>query len=167
LAPSGTKPVVGASNERGDKHPPEQERVPPLKPKTRADLAISDFGDELVVCEPSGQIHYMNPSAATVFRLCDGTGTPAELAADIADAYGLPAGQIESDVAELVRTFRRQGLLTFKPVTRRRPAHNDRDPEHDHEHEHDHDHQHDHEREHSEEPSDARKRIRREVPRSD
>ncbi len=121
-------------------------------------MVVADFGDELVVCEPNpghSQIHYLNPSAATVFRLCDGTGTPAELAADIADAYGLPVKQIERDVVRLVRTFRRQGLLTVKPVVRKRPD----------EHEHDHDHEHDHEQ--GDEVSDERHRIRREVPENE
>jgi hypothetical protein len=97
----------------------------------------------------------MNPSAATVFRLCDGTGTPIELAADIADVYGLPVKQVERDVVKLVRTFRRQGLLTVKPVVRKRPA--------DHEHEHEHDHEH----EHSDATPDERQRIRREVPENE
>jgi hypothetical protein len=131
-----------------------------LKPKTRDGLVIADFGEELVVCEPSpghSQIHYLNPSAATVFRLCDGTGTPAELAADIADAYGVPVKQLERDVVGLVRTFRRQGLLTFKPVVRKRPV----------EHDHDHDHGHQHEHEHSDATPDERQRIRREVPENE
>lgn len=131
--------------------------MPPLKPKTRAGLVVADFGEELVVCDPSPRhthVHYLNPSAATVFRLCDGTGTPAELAADIADAYGLPLEQIGRDVVELVRSFRRQGLLTFKPVVRRaRPDHNHND-NHDHNGNHD----------HNEGPPDERERIRREVP---
>jgi hypothetical protein len=132
--------------------------MPPLKPKTRAGLVVADFGDELVVCEPipgRSQIHYLNPSAATVFRLCDGTGTPAELAADIADAYGLRVGQIERDVVRLVRTFRRQGLLTAKPVVRKRAGEHAEDHEHEHEHAHD------------DATPDQRERIRLEVPENE
>jgi hypothetical protein len=135
---------------------PRKPRRDLLKPKTRPGLVVADFGEELVVCEPSpghSQIHYLNPSAATVFRLCDGTGTPTELAADIADAYGLPIKQVERDVVKLVRTFRRQGLLTVKPVVRKRPA--------------DHDHEHDHEHEHIDATPDERQRIRREVPENE
>jgi hypothetical protein len=133
--------------------------MPALKPKIREGLAIADFGQELVVsdCQHGhSHLHYLNPSATLVFRICDGTGSVPELAADIADLYGLPPGAVEPDVREIIRGFRRMGLLTFKPVARR-PAPND---EHHHGHEHDHAHS-------AVEPPDERARIQREVPPSD
>ena len=131
--------------------------MPPLKPKIRDGLGVADFGEDMVVCESSSghsHFHYLNPSAALVFRLCDGTGTPAEFAADIADLYGIPVKAVERDVRDTVRIFRREGMLTAKPVVRRRAV----------EHEHDHDHDHDHDQDHDGEASDGRARIRREVP---
>jgi hypothetical protein len=131
--------------------------MPQLKPKIREGLVVADFGDELVICEPAlgrSHIHYLNPQAALIFRLCDGTGTVHDLASDVAELYGLPVETIEPDIRGMVRVFRRQGMLTHKPVIRRRT--------HDHGHDHD-EHHHDHEHV-VREPTDERARIRREVP---
>ena len=121
--------------------------MPRLKPATRDDLVIADFGDELVICKPgadSSELHYLSSTATLVFRLCDGTGTPAELAADIADAYGIPIAAVERDVRDIVRQFRRNGMLTVKPVVRRRSDDHEHHTGHQHSHE---DHQAEDERE--------------------
>jgi hypothetical protein len=144
-----------------------------LRPKIREEVIVTDFGDEIVLWAPTAEasrLYILNPSAAIVFRLCDGTGTTAELAADIADVYGQPVEEIEQQVRTMVRLFRRRGFLTAKPVARRPAAqsvehhHHDHDHDHDHEHEHDHDHAHEHE---VSEAGDERPRIWRQVPASE
>ena len=134
--------------------------MPQLKPKIRDGLVVSDFGDELVVCSPrpdgGSQVFHLNAPATIVFRLCDGTGTPAELAADIADFYGMPVEEVDRDVRSMVRLFRRSHLLTWKPVPRRR--------QHEHQHAHEHEHVHEHEHEHETGGTgDERQRIYRQV----
>jgi hypothetical protein len=115
-----------------------------LKPKVRDELIVTDFGDELVICDPRDPeagvnlLHHLNPTATLVFRLCEGTGTSDDLAADIADAFGLPVEAVQKDVRQILRLFRQSGLLTAKPVVRRpREA-----PEEEHEHVHAHEHEH-------------------------
>lgn len=131
--------------------------MPPLKPHARDDLVVVDFGEELVVCLPGGSshswLHHLNPSAAIVFRLSDGTATSAEIAADIAEAFGLERETTEKEVRGAVRRFRQSGLLTAKPVAPRRR----REAEHDHVHDHG-------PEEAGDEAGDERRRIRREVP---
>jgi len=138
--------------------------LPAMKPKARDDLTTIDFDDEIVVFTNHGghrRLHYLDPGAALALRLCDGTATVAETAAEVADAYGEPADKVERSLRELVRDFRRRGLLTAKPVIRTRPASADLaggEPAEAHEHAH---HQHDGTM------VDERGRIRKEVPRSD
>jgi hypothetical protein len=153
--------------------------MPRMRPQVRDDLVVIDYGDELVVGKVGGEIsdvHYLNPTATTVFRLCDGAGTMDDVAAEIAEAYELPLEAVLRDVRTLIRQFRQRGLLTAKPVERRR---RDPDPEtsdnghehaHDHAHAHDHDHEHEHEHEHSSNGSsgeDEREQIEEQEPGHD
>ena len=93
--------------------------MPATKPKARGDLAVYEFADELVLYDPvTGFAHYMNPIAALVFQLCDGTATVKETAAEIAAAIGVPLEQVEPEVRAIVREQRGQRL--FERRKRRR-----------------------------------------------
>jgi PqqD family protein of HPr-rel-A system len=130
------------------------------KPHVRDDLSLVTLDGETVVWDgTTGDVHYLNPTASIVFELCDGTGSVEELAADIADAFGMPVEQVQADVLAIVTQYREAGLLrgTVKlapaqPV-RRGPMTGDRIPEHDHsDHDHsDHDH-HEHHHHENEQP---------------
>lgn len=86
--------------------------MPAMKPKVRADLAVVEIDGEAVIYdEPSRDIHYLNPTAAIVFGLCDGTGTVKEMAADIADAFRVPSDRVERQVRSLLREFKKSKLL--------------------------------------------------------
>jgi PqqD family protein of HPr-rel-A system len=93
--------------------------VPASRPRVRDDLTVVVLDGEAVVYdEVSGELHHLNGSATVVFELLDGTSTIRELAADVADAFGRPAGEVETQIRTLVRQFRRLGLLDGEP----RPA---------------------------------------------
>jgi PqqD family protein of HPr-rel-A system len=82
------------------------------RPKVRADLTVVELDGEAVIYdEASGELHHLNPSATLIFDLLDGTATMRELAGDVADAFGLPAEEVESQIRILVRRFRTLGLL--------------------------------------------------------
>jgi hypothetical protein len=135
--------------------------MPAMKPKARDDLATIEFEDEIVVFAGHGDhshLHYLDPAATLAFRLCDGTATVAETAAELAAAQGAPADQVERSFRDYVRGLRRMGLLTAKPVIRTRPTPADGDDDHAEAHEHEH---------HHGVVVDERGRIRKEVPRSD
>jgi PqqD family protein of HPr-rel-A system len=94
-------------------------RVPAVRPRVRGDLTVVVLDGEAVVYdEASGELHHLNASATIVFELLDGTSTIRELATDVADAFGRPPQEIETQVRTLVRQFRRLGLLSGQP----RPA---------------------------------------------
>jgi coenzyme PQQ synthesis protein D (PqqD) len=91
--------------------------MPATKPKRRDELAVVEIGDELVVYDPFlDRVHHLNPSAALVFGLCDGTATMKETASELAEVTGQPADEIEQEVRKLVREFRRSELLDRKPT---------------------------------------------------
>jgi PqqD family protein of HPr-rel-A system len=82
------------------------------RPAVRDDLTVVELDGEAVVYdEETGDLHHLNPTATLVFRLCDGTGTARELAADIAEAYRQPPHEVERQIRGLLRRFRRAGLL--------------------------------------------------------
>jgi PqqD family protein of HPr-rel-A system len=86
--------------------------MPAMKPKIRQDLTVVELDGEAVIYDDdSGELHHLNPTATVVFSLCDGTATVKELAADIADAFGQPAADVEKQVRTLLREFRKVGLL--------------------------------------------------------
>jgi PqqD family protein of HPr-rel-A system len=100
----------------------------PSKPRSRQDLEALHLDGEAVIYDAStGEVHHLNPTAALVFRLCDGTGTVPELASDIADAFGVPEAEVEGQVEALVSEFREAGLLagSLRLVADPRPATSD------------------------------------------
>lgn len=86
--------------------------MPSARPKVREDLTVVELDGEAVIYDDiSGELHHLNPSATLVFGLFDGTATVRELAADMADAFDVPAQEIESQLRDLVRQFRKLGLM--------------------------------------------------------
>jgi hypothetical protein len=83
-----------------------------LKPKVRQDLVAVDIDSEAVVYDPEeALLHHLNPTAAVVFKLCDGSGTIRELSEDIAEVLGMPFDTVQRQVRRVVSQFKREGLL--------------------------------------------------------
>jgi pyrroloquinoline quinone biosynthesis protein D len=81
-------------------------------PKARADLDVVELGAETVTYDArSRRLHYLNPSAALVFTLCDGTTRVADMADAISGVYDLPAEAILTEVRRTVRELRKLELL--------------------------------------------------------
>ncbi len=84
----------------------------PVKPKVRDDLAVVEIDGEAVIYdEDSGQLHHLNPTATVIFSLFDGTATIRDLSVEVAEAFGVPAPEVEGQIRTLQRQFRKQGLL--------------------------------------------------------
>jgi hypothetical protein len=100
---------------------------------TRSDLDFIEVGDEAVVFDgQTGLLHHLNPIAALVFQLYDGTATIKETSTELAAATGLAADEVEHKVRVLHRQFREAGLLERK----QQPNGSDAPEAHDaHEHE--------------------------------
>jgi len=82
------------------------------RPKVRTDLDIVELDDELVLYDPArDEVHYLNATAALVFKLCDGSATVRELSTEIGEALGVPAKRVERQVRTLLKDLREAGLL--------------------------------------------------------
>ncbi|MEQ8965999.1 MAG: PqqD family peptide modification chaperone [Azospirillaceae bacterium] len=63
-----------------------------------------------VTAPASGTEHFLNPSAAAILLMCDGTRTLAEIAQALRDAHGLAAPPLD-DVADTLADLDRLDLL--------------------------------------------------------
>jgi hypothetical protein len=83
-----------------------------LKPRARTDLAKSDVRDELVVYDfDTHQARCLNATAAAVFKRCDGTRTPAEMARELG---------CDEDVVWMALAQLDEGALLAMPLEQRR-----------------------------------------------
>src|SRR5439155_4146972 len=89
--------------------------MPASKPKVRHSLAVVELDGEAVVFDAATRrLHHLNPSATLVFHLLDGKATVKQHAARIAEAFVLPADEVEHQIRALVREFRKADLLEGK-----------------------------------------------------
>ena len=79
----------------------------------RKGLTVVPVQDELVVYDRSGegQLHRLDPRAALVWRLLDGTATVRQTAAEIAEAVGADPAQVTADLAALVGNLAELNLV--------------------------------------------------------
>jgi PqqD family protein of HPr-rel-A system len=93
------------------------------KPKVRSDLDLVELDDELVLYDSArDEVHYLNATAALVFKLCDGSATVRELSTEIAEALGVPEKRIERQVRTLLKDLREVGLLEGSLTLQAAPA---------------------------------------------
>ncbi len=94
-----------------------------MKPLRRStELVAMELEDEIVIYdEREDVIHHLNPTAAIIWRSCDGSATVGELALALSASAGLPADRIRRDVARAVRQLGDAGLMAVpKPRSPRR-----------------------------------------------
>jgi PqqD family protein of HPr-rel-A system len=93
------------------------------RPKVREDLTVAILDGEAILYDGrTGEIHHLNPAATVVLELCDGTATTAEIAREIAEAYGEAPDVIERQIRGVIRKFRRSQLLDEAPAPARARA---------------------------------------------
>ena len=84
-----------------------------VKPRPVAGFDLESLEDELVIYHPvSEAIFYCNPSAALIFRLCDGTRSVAEITRLLAEAYPQAEARMADDVRETLERLVAHGALT-------------------------------------------------------
>lgn len=75
------------------------------------DLEIVETTDGYVIYHPErDRVHFLNPTAAVVLQLCDGTKSDAAIVALVQRAWELQEPP-ESEVAECLTQFRAEGLV--------------------------------------------------------
>jgi PqqD family protein of HPr-rel-A system len=81
-------------------------------PAPRLELVSYELDDDLMVFDPvTGQAHFLNPTAASIWQMLDGAQTVAGLARAIGDAYKIPYGTALADVRGTLAGLAEAGLL--------------------------------------------------------
>jgi hypothetical protein len=76
------------------------------RPRRREGVLDIDMGDGFILFDDaSSLVHHLNPSATLIWQLCDGTGSVADLARDIAAEYELDEPTIRGQVADVIAEF--------------------------------------------------------------
>lgn len=74
-------------------------------------LEVQAIGNRVVVYEiVSDRIHYLNPTAALIFELCDGNRSTEDLARLVQEAYGLEEAPVD-DVVKGLAKLRTSGIV--------------------------------------------------------
>ena len=82
------------------------------QPRHAGHLLEYEVEDELTLYDTRAQVvHILNPTAAAVWRLADGTLKAADIVSELAEIYGLEADVVEEDVQDILEQFREAGLL--------------------------------------------------------
>ena len=93
-------------------------------PARRHDLEVVDVGDEQIVWDPvRDRVHRLDPVGVLLWSFLDGETPIADLAADVADVWGIDVEQATQDLLDLVRRLDEAALLvgskeTLEPLDR-------------------------------------------------
>jgi hypothetical protein len=82
--------------------------VPQRAPRTHT---VEIDGEAIVLDEEQNRLHLLNASATIAWMCCDGSGTLAEIATDLANAVGSPPDQLVAELVALARALGGEGLL--------------------------------------------------------
>jgi Coenzyme PQQ synthesis protein D (PqqD) len=85
---------------------------PARSPRRRADVQARGLEGEMVLLDVARQlIHQLNPTASFIWTRCDGDRSLAEIAAQVADMFGVDPETAIRDVTKTVAHFRALQLL--------------------------------------------------------
>jgi len=86
---------------------PEPMTVPPdYMPGKASEVLELDMGDGIILYNhDSSLVHHLNPSAALLWKLCDGEATVKELATEIAEEYGLVPDSVLREISGVIAEF--------------------------------------------------------------
>jgi hypothetical protein len=111
LAPMAREPVrEDTILELGDgsgSRPPSAMTVPPAyRPRKAVEVLELDMGDGVILySHHSRLVHHLNPSAALLWRLCEGKATVKDLAVTIAKEYDLAPDVVLDEISGVIAEF--------------------------------------------------------------
>lgn len=81
-------------------------------PRPVPGLHAIDVDREVLLLDPrTARLHLLDPVASVIWGVLDGEVTVDELAADLADVFGVPVPTVRADLDSLVRAFDGAALL--------------------------------------------------------
>jgi len=89
-------------------------------PKRRSDVRVRVVDGETVVFDRRrGLIHALNPTAHFIWERCDGTATIADIAQQLAEAFGIEPQTAAADVAAFIAQLHAVELLAPQDSSKR------------------------------------------------
>lgn len=80
-------------------------------PKAAEGLEVHETEGGLIIYQLSrDRVHHLNQTAAVIMSLCDGTRAPGEIAATVAELFGLTEPPT-AETAECIEQLEREGLV--------------------------------------------------------
>jgi hypothetical protein len=89
-----------------------------MKPKFKSDnLAWNFIGDQAVILTLGEQkyIHELNPTAAFIWRKCDGTLNADQIAQAMTEEFEITLDEARSDTETFLTGLQDQGLIDWAP----------------------------------------------------
>jgi PqqD family protein of HPr-rel-A system len=82
------------------------------RPEKAADVLELDMEDGFILFNnDSSLVHHLNPSAAIIWQLCDGSATISELAADISAEFHIEEGETVKQLVGVIAELDALGLV--------------------------------------------------------
>ena len=82
------------------------------QPEKAADVLELDMEDGFILFNhDSSLVHHLNPSAAIIWQLCDGSATISELAADISAEFHVDEGETVRQLVGVIAELDALGLV--------------------------------------------------------
>ncbi|MBN1422742.1 MAG: HPr-rel-A system PqqD family peptide chaperone [Planctomycetes bacterium] len=86
-------------------------------PAAREDLVIRELDEEVIVFDPAtSNAHTLNPTAAAILLLCDGSRDGDEIAREVARTFSIDEARANADVAKTLQELRDRGLIEPCPA---------------------------------------------------
>jgi hypothetical protein len=81
------------------------------RPTIDDDIDVNETDDGLIIYVPAtDRVHHLNPTAAVVLQLCDGTRTRAEIADGVREVFALDVSPVP-ETEECLARLSREGLV--------------------------------------------------------
>ena len=82
------------------------------QPLRKSDVEIKEVGNETLLIDGE-DMHVLNPTAALIWKLCDGVHSLAGMAAALHEEYDIPSDHdLNADIERTLQDFQNKGLLS-------------------------------------------------------
>ena len=90
------------------------------RPRQSQHLLVTQAGDEILLHDPRTEtVHVLNPTAAVVWKLCDGQHTVEDMERAIKARFSVPPDHdVLADIHHLLSILAERGLLESEEVVR-------------------------------------------------
>jgi hypothetical protein len=83
-----------------------------FRPHRLEEIMVYEVEEELSLYDPRAEVvHILNPTAAVIWGMCDGSRRVQDISSQITEAYNLSLAVAKPDVQETITKFLEAGLI--------------------------------------------------------